>query len=338
VINIITAGGDATPTVTQRGEAAPEIYSENEFNIFLGIWGIGVKLGFSQILSAEQPDGITADSYAGGFENSMVPSLSVGMNIPLGKTMSVTPEIFSVIDIHQFVSGNAVFSNNAMQSYSKYQTEYIETKIGARLSFAMLNPLWKFEAGSGFSLVKRSDSLFAPGSTVIHDIIDSAHGYTNKVTTMVENLETQMDPYLLFTTGMSDENKFQVGVKVSADISVNDKYITPDKLVAESYGDIYTHYKETSVKPEIALGLSYTLLPNRLALHAGFGLKLWQFTVSEFTVKEALPSTKLAVGFTANLDAATTLDMLLITSGDFNFLSKDLNSVNKFTVFITRKK
>jgi hypothetical protein len=128
-----------------------------------------------------------------------------------------------------------------------------------------------------------------------------------------------------------------VGAKIQADISINDKYVTPNLIVDSSYGDILSHYTETSVKPAINLGGSFAILPDRFALHAGFGLNLWEFTVSENTLTEALPSTKLAVGFTANLDAKTTIDMLLITSGDFEFNTSDPNSVNKFTIFVTRK-
>jgi hypothetical protein len=344
VIDISTTEGDATPLVTQRGEEAAEIYSKNEFNIFLGLWRAGLKVGFSQVLTAEQPgSAISTGSYAGGFENSMVPSLSLGISIPLGEKMRLTPELFAIIDIHQFVSGSVVndMSTGTMEIYQKYQTQYIDTKVGGRLAFTALNPNGKFELGSGFSLGKRMDNFdftFKSGSTIDHQIVDSKHGYIGTVSTTVDNLEQQLDPYLLITTSAGEGGKLTAGVKIMADISINEKYTTPDTLVDKSYGDVESHYTETQVKPEIDLGVSFALLPNRFALHAGFGLNLWQFTISENTVKEALPSTKLAVGFTANINAETTIDMLLITSGEFDFKTNDPNSIDKFTIFITRKK
>jgi hypothetical protein len=66
-------------------------------------------------------------------------------------------------------------------------------------------------------------------------------------------------------------------------------------------------------------------------------------------LEETLPSTRFAVGFTVNLNANTTIDMLLITSGKFDFKNEpDYNDVaslrrsaqdnNKFTLFLTMKR
>jgi hypothetical protein len=349
VVNIVSNGDDDTPTVTQRGEENMLNHSKNEFNIFLGLWRFGLKIGFSQVLDAEQP-GLIGNSYNGAFENSMVPSIELGMSIPLGKekTMYLTPALLANVDIHQFISGSAQ-SNSAGTNillYEKYQTNYIETKGGISLAFTKKlqdkekRDNGEFEIGGSYSLVKRMDKFslsFDNGSTIRHEINDYEHGWEGVITTTVDNLEQRIDPYLLFSTTTDEAGKFKMGAKIKADISVNDKYYTPDNALA-IYGDTKSHEEVTSVKPEIDIGASFAFMPKRLAVHAGFGLNLWQFTMSEDNMQVALPSTKFAVGFTANLTANTTIDMLLITSGKFDFLSNDPKNVDKFTLFITRKK
>ena len=70
---------------------------------------------------------------------------------------------------------------------------------------------------------------------------------------------------------------------------------------------------------------------------------------TESSLKEILPSTRFAVGFTVNLNANTTIDMLLITSGKFDFknepdyndisaLRKSAQDNNKFTLFLTMRR
>jgi hypothetical protein len=341
VINITSNGADDTPTVTQRGEKSVLSQSNNEFNIFIGLWRFGLKIGFSQTLEATQPDPV-GTGYYGDFENSMVPSLELGMSIPLGQTMRLTPALLAHLDIHQFISGSAKFdaAGTNMLLYEKYQTNYMETLGGFSLAFTKLLSNGKFEVGGSFSLAKRMDSFsfsFDSGSTIRHEINDFEHGWSGVITTTVDNLEQRIDPYLLFSTTTDEAGKFKMGAKIKADISINDKYYTPDNAL-DIYGDTKSHEKVTSIKPEIDIGASFAFMPKRLAVHAGFGLNLWQFTMSEDKTEVALPSSKFAVGFTANLTANTTIDMLLITSGKFDFQSDDPANIDKFTLFITRKK
>jgi hypothetical protein len=125
------------------------------------------------------------------------------------------------------------------------------------------------------------------------------------------------------------------------------------------YGDYETHAQEVYVRPELDFGGTFAILPNRFALHAGFGLNLHTFNISNSdnksldqnntSLEEILPSTRFAVGFTVNLTANVMIDMLLITSGKFDFkdnpnyndissLRKAVKDNDKFTLFLTMKR
>ncbi|MDR2482956.1 MAG: hypothetical protein LBD08_04920, partial [Treponema sp.] len=51
----LSLNNDVPGVYTATGERPAEALSRNEFNVFLGIWRVGLCVGFSQILSALQP-------------------------------------------------------------------------------------------------------------------------------------------------------------------------------------------------------------------------------------------------------------------------------------------
>jgi hypothetical protein len=343
------------------GGRPAEANNRNEFNLFLGLWRIGVKIGFSQMLTVAQPQGDGVSMEPGKtfqpytFENAMVPSFALGMSLPI-KNLFIIPKVSAQLDVHQFVNGTEPhLTGNVIDFASGYTQIFNEAKVGADLGIAYRKDGSEIRVGGAYYLKKRLSGFdISSGATITHVVVDN--GVEETITTTYENLEQQISPYILYTGSMGDKGK--IGVKLLADVSINESSRTPDSG-NQVYGDYETHEREIYVKPELDFGGTFAILPNRFALHAGFGLNLYTFIISEGENKskdesfsslvEALPSSRFAVGFTVNLDANTTIDMLLITSGKFDFkndpdytdissLKKSAQDNNKFTLSLTMKR
>jgi hypothetical protein len=272
----------------------------------------------------------------------MVPSLALGVNLPIGESMFIVPELSAQMDIHQFVNGeDPHITNGAPDFYSGYTQVYNEAKIGTDIGIGYRFSSGEIRAGGGYYLKKRMNGFdMSSGETITHVVVHN--GVTETIVSTYDNLEQEIVPYFLYSGGIGDWGRF--GIKVLADIRLNEYYLTPDSRL-EAYGDFEKHAKDTYIKPELNFGGTFDLLPKRFALHAGFGLNLYTFKISEAenvslgeketSFEEILPSTRFAVGFTVNLTESTTIDMLLITSGDFDFKNDQDN--NKFTLFLTMK-
>jgi hypothetical protein len=361
-LKLDTQGGEQTeiPGVYDSVGGRPaEARNRNEFNLFLGIWRIGIKAGFSQILTVSQPQGKDASMEVGktlqgfAFENMLVPSFAVGASIPVGKSLFIIPEISAQLDIHNFVSGaDPHYNGTAADFISGYQQSFNEIRIGGELGVASISPGKELRGGAGYYLKKRLTG-FDPksGATIIHVVSDN--GSEETITSTYDNLEQQITPFFRYSGAVGERAK--IGFKLLADIRFNEYYLTPDKTV-QTYGDFETYAREIYIKPELDFGGTFALLPNRFSLHAGFGLNLYTFSINQFenrskdesgvSFEEFLPSTRFAVGFTVNLTANATIDMLLITSGKFDFknepdyediaaLRRSAQDNNKFTLFLT---
>jgi hypothetical protein len=348
------------------GGRPAEANNRNEFNLFLGFWRVGMKIGFSQIMTVAQPQGDDAVMEVGraiqsfAFENTMVPSLALGVSIPIKSTLFIVPKLSAQLDIHQFVNGDdphTIIQNGVSvpDFYSGYTQAYNEAKIGADLGISYRLTGSEIRVGGGYYLKKRmTDFDVASGAKITHVVVNN--NATETIVSIYDNLEQQIVPYVLYTGAIGD--RARIGVKLLADIRFNEYYLTPDSDI-QAYGDYETHAKEIYVKPELDFGGTFTLLPDRFSLHAGFGLNLYTFNISESenkslgqdnsSVEETLPSTRFAVGFTVNLNANTTIDMLLITSGKFDFkndpdysdisaLRRSAQDNNKFTLSLTMKR
>ncbi|MDR1149872.1 MAG: hypothetical protein LBK66_14710 [Spirochaetaceae bacterium] len=369
-LKLDTQNGSSTeiPGVYNSDGGKPaEANNRNEFNIFLGLWRVGLKIGFSQSLTVTQPQGDSVsmevgDSGAQGFafENALVPSLAIGMSIPIKGKFFIVPEISAQMDIHQFVEGadphyETVSGQNVPVFYSGYTQMYNEAKVGADLGLIIRSPKSEMRFGGGYYLKKRMlDFDINGGAEITHVVVDNGESFTIK--SIYDNLEQEISPYFLYTGDIGE--RFKIGVKVLADIRINDYYMTPGDAI-QLYGDYETHATEIYVRPELNFGGTFAILPDRFALHAGFGLNLHTFNIStsenksldqnNSSLEEILPSTRFAVGFTINLTKAVTIDMLLITSGKFDFkddpdyndissLRKAVKDSDKFTFFLTMKK
>jgi hypothetical protein len=330
------------------GGRPAETKNRNEFNLFLGFWRVGLKLGFSQMLTVAQPQAEDARMEVGKtmqgftFENAMVPSLALGASIPIGESLFVIPEVSAQLDIHQFVDGEDPYTvNGTPVFYSGYTQGYNEAKVGADLGIVYRSSGSEIRVGGGYYLKKRITGFdMGSGAAITHVVVDKTIEKT--IVSTYDNLEQEIVPYFLYSGAIGERGKF--GAKLLVDMRFNEYYLTPDSNQM-LYGDYEKHAKETYVKPELNLGGTFDLLPERFALHAGFGLNLYTFKISEAenisldesesSMEEILPSTRFAVGFTVNLTKTTTIDMLLITSGAFDFKSDQDN--NKFTLFLTMK-
>lgn len=368
-LKLDSSGGTTTevPGVFDSAGGRPaESKNRNEFNLFLGLWRIGMKIGFSQMLTVAQPQGDdavmevgkTAQSFS--FENAMIPSFALGASIPITGSLFIIPELSAQLDIHQFVNGDDPHITNMndviiADFYSGYTQVYNEAKIGADLGVAYRNSDSEIRVGGGYYLKKRLTGFdVASGAEITHVVVNN--GATETVVSTYDNLEQQIVPYVLYSGAVGERVK--IGVKLLADIRFNEYYLTPDSGI-QAYGDYETHAKEIYVKPELDFGGTFALLPDRFSLHAGFGLNLYTFNISDSenrslgqdnsSIEETLPSTRFAVGFTVNLNENTTIDMLLITSGKFDFkndpdysdisaLRRSAQDNNKFTLSLTMKR
>jgi hypothetical protein len=239
---------------------------------------------------------------------------------------------------------------------------YNEAKVGANLGFILRLPTSEMRFGGGYYLKKRLED-FNPsnGAKITHIVAERNRNNlvlpptTTEIVSIYDNLEQEITPYFLYTGNFG---KFTAGVKVMADIRIN-KYDMKPESGPISYGDYEMSAQEVYVRPELDFGGTFSLLPGRFALHAGFGLNLHTFRISQSdnkslsedntSLEEILPSTRFAVGFTVNLTANISLDMLLITSGKFDFknepdyddissLRKAVRDNDKFTLFLTMKR
>jgi hypothetical protein len=359
--------GDATTEVPGVYDAVggrpADVNNRNEFNIFVGFWRVGLKIGFSQMMTVAQPQGkgdsmeVSETDQAFSFENAMLPSFALGASIPINDSLFIVPEISAQMDIHQFVNGSEPhLSNDTPDFYSGYTQEYNEAKIGLDLGVIHRSAAGEIRAGGGYYLKKRINEKFdmQSGGTITHIVVDN--GISRTIVSTYDNLEQEIVPYFLYTGKIGERGKF--GAKLLADIRFNEYFLTPDSGF-QVYGDFETHTKEIYVKPELDFGATFALLPDRFALHGGFGLNLFTFRIKdsenkssgkdESSMEEILPSTRFALGFTVNLNANTTIDMLLITSGKFDFknepdyedistLRRSAQDNNKFTLFLTMKR
>jgi hypothetical protein len=368
-LKLDSSGGAVTevPGVFDSVGGRPaEAKNRNEFNLFLGLWRIGMKIGFSQMLTVAQPQaedavmevGKTAQSFT--FENAMVPSFSIGASIPVKDSLFIIPELSAQMDIHQFVNGDdphTTFVNGVITPdfFSGYTQLYNEAKIGADLGIAYRNSGSEIRVGGGYYLKKRLTGFnMTSGAEITHVVVNN--GVSETIVSTYDNLEQQMVPYVLYSGAIGEWAK--IGIKLLADIRFNEYYLTPDSGI-QAYGDYETHAKEIYVKPELDFGGTFALLPDRFSLHGGFGLNLYTFNISDSenksldqensSIEEILPSTRFAVGFTVNLSENTTIDMLLITSGKFDFkndpdysdisaLRRSAQDNNKFTLSLTVKR
>jgi hypothetical protein len=334
------------------GGRPAEAKNRNEFNLFLGFRRIGLKLGFSQMLTVTQPQSETQAMEVGqtvqgfSFENAMIPSLALGASIPIGEFLFIVPELSTQLDVHQFVQGedpHTTTVNGVLTPdfYSGYTQMYTEAKVGLDLGFAYRSSGGEICIGGGYYLKKRITGFdIGSGAAITHVVVDK--GATETIVSIYDNLEQEIAPYFLYSGSIGKRGKF--GIKVLADIRVNEYYLTPDSGL-QAYGDYETYSKDVHIKPELDFGGTFALLPDRFALHAGFGLNLYTFNISKSenkslgknnsSLEEILPSTRFAVGFTVNLNTHTMIDMLLITSGNFDFKSDQ--DTNKFTLFLTMK-
>ncbi|MDR2343947.1 MAG: hypothetical protein LBD86_05395 [Spirochaetaceae bacterium] len=363
-IELSTAGGSKTevPGVFDAsGDRPAEVKNRNEFNIFLGIWRVGLKIGFSQILTVNQPQGDEDEMKIGGteqsfaFENVLVPSLALGASFPVSDSLFLIPRISAQLDIHQFVQGSDPHIDGTNAFYSGYAQSYNEARVGADLGVEFRSGNGEFRAGAGYYLTKRISGFdIKSGAKITHVVVDN--GAEETVESVYDNLEQQIAPYILYTGTINERAKF--GVKLLADVRFNESFLTPDSG-QQLYGDYETKDMEIYVRPELDFGGTFALLPDRFSLHAGFGLNLHTFNIKATENKstgetgnsfqETLPSTRFAVGFTVNLNANTMIDMLLITSGKFDFKNEpDYNDIsalrrsaqdnNKFTLFLTMRR
>jgi hypothetical protein len=368
-LKVSTGTGDVEiPGVYDSVGGRPaEAKNRNEFNLFLGLWRFGLKLGFSQTLTVAQPQSEDLSMEVGksggrfAFENAIVPSLALGVSIPLGSSFFIIPELSAEIDVHQFVAGtdphySASGTGGAIIPvfYSGYTQMYNEAKVGLDLGLSSLLANGEIRGGVGYYLKKRLDGFnLDGGSKITHTVWD--YGDVDTIISTYDNLEQEITPYFLYTGAIGE--RLTIGAKLLADIRFNEYFLTPDKAVY-GYGDYETHAQETYIRPELNFGGTFAVLPSRFALHAGFGLNLHTFNISssenksleskDQSLEEILPSTRFAVGFTVNLNENITIDMLLITSGRFDFKSDpdytDISSLrravqdnDKFTLFLTMK-
>jgi hypothetical protein len=170
----------------------------------------------------------------------------------------------------------------------------------------------------------------------------------------ISDLRIGANPTFLYSTDLGKQ--LSIGVKMNVGISYSTVTITQDLDDSGNAATVNREGSETALRivPELGAGVSFRLMPNRFAVHAGFGIELFSYLEKVITTKQTitgtgsllpagttegtvtektmgLPGAQFAAGFTLNFTAATAMDILAI--------SKNLDvDETRLTVFFTLKK
>jgi hypothetical protein len=168
------------------------------------------------------------------------------------------------------------------------------------------DPKWgdfqEFTLGGGLGLFFNSTAAFTMGITVDADVGVRLYRDGSDMTLGINHLT----PAIQFS---GDLGPVLLGAKF---------------LLDTSFGITESSFK---ISPQLAVGTSFKVIPDHLAIHAGAGIDM--YTIENKTI--AMPTTKIGAGFTFNFTENIAADMILVASG--------LDSVesNKITFLLSVK-
>jgi hypothetical protein len=339
----------ASTTLRDQNDKTPsgETISNNDINVIVGSGIFGIRLGFSEYLkSIEDRRGSNQLDIEdiSSFESSFKPTLEMGLNIPVG-AVRVKPALRGAFDIHQYVNITEWERDYNDGTGDHYRIErsllldYMEPSGGLSLGLDFGNSEhiraeMILSGDIAFRLYNTNDN---DGGWVNYKLADHTlsptpgSSETEFLAPDIFDLRLSGAPSFVFSGDLTP--KFTLGFKAKVDFGFNLLEITQTENTVTYPGGIKTYTpgpeyvtSDTvfSVTPDFGLGVSYKLIPDHFALHAGLGIVLFSYREVKTeidggatrTVKDMyLPSTKLAAGLTLNFTETVAIDLMAIMSG-----------------------
>jgi hypothetical protein len=363
-----------------------ETVSNNDINIILGKGIFGIRLGFSEYLRGFEDRRKSNElnvKDTSTFESSFKPTLELGLNIPAG-SVKVKPALRAAFDIHQYISNTKWDRDYTLSVIDPLTAVTTSTQnrytIGRRFLMDYMEPSGGFSLGLDFGnsehiraeasfgvdvayrIYKTNDkdggwiTYAVNGTTAVLPAPSAPVEFTREfLAPDIFDLRLTGTPSFVFAADMTP--KFTLGFEVKLNFGYGLLQITQtDNAVAFDNGaKTYTPLMEwtnsdtvLSASPDLGLGVSYRLIPDHFALHAGLGIVLFSYreVKTEYTVTDIasgasvddtrttkdmyLPSTRLGAGLTLNFTETVAIDLMAIMSG----LSFD---ATKITALVTVK-
>jgi hypothetical protein len=306
------------------------------------------------------------------FGSGLRPSFEVGFKYRAGSVV-VKPSIRAAMDIRQSSKNPVEESIKIGKEYAdkvegtivqsavtdtseEILRDYMETSGGLTLGFDFANTeklrlSFALNGDAYYRMYNYANAqddndaniLSTWETTNISTTADSSKTDITTITATVDDLRFAVNPVFFFNSKLSDH--FSLGFK--ANVGLGYDYLALNQTVSSTKEPAYeslaleTTDKVFTVTPEIAVGLSFKIIPDHIALHAGVGIQLFSYIdekTEDITKKNKssttttiMPKTKIAGGLTFNFTSATALDVLAVSSG----LNKADNT--KFTLLFVMK-
>lgn len=357
-----------------------ETVSNNDINLILGSGIFGIRLGFSEYLRGfEDRRNINQLDVkdASTFESSFKPTLELGLNIPAG-SVRVKPALRAAFDIHQYVSNTIWGREYTITDYTAVPITTTQNRyeIGRRFLMDYMEPSGGLSLGLDFGgsehiraeaifdmdvayrIYKTNDKDGGWITYIVDDRIPSPPSFVTREFLAPDIFDLRLTGAPAFVFSADTTPKLTLGFKAKVDFGYGLLNMTQtDNSVSYNPNNakVYTPIVEwtssdtvLAVTPDLGLGVSYRLIPDHFALHAGLGIALFSYreVKTEYTEKILatgvstdntktirdmyLPSTRLGAGLTLNFTEAVAIDLMAIMSG----LSFDST---KITALITVK-
>ncbi|MDR2517628.1 MAG: hypothetical protein LBC88_09655 [Spirochaetaceae bacterium] len=352
----------------------------NTLQVLVGAGPFGLKIGFALYLDSYEADKRSI------FESSLKPLMEMGFNFRAGP-VGIKFAVRGAFDIHQYNTQSlstfsyidtANFGNSKTgDQYVERRLDYTEPSGGITLGFDFGNGTttraeFDIIADGGLRMYKNNDEDGVTGAWGLRDGTSTTGPFfppetgTNTYTPVqtlqywgitasdVFDLRLVANPTFIYSADLNEQ--FSMGVKFNVGGGYN--MLTVEQELLESQGsDSITSYSGSSttlaITPELGAGVSFRLLPNRFAVHAGFGVQLFSYRETKTEIERTLtgslfttpgtetstvtarimglPNARFAAGFTLNFTAAAAMDLLAV--------SKNLNiDETKLTVLFTIKR
>jgi hypothetical protein len=358
------------------GTLSGTAYSKNDISILFGFGNIGIKLGFTEYLegtynpqfsTGRSPENSTRTMLIDSkFENSIKPSLQFGGKFKPG-SITFRPMLWAAFDIHQlsqssntnefvtwFEPTDDASGTDITNRIWEYLGDYVEPSGGINLGFDFSKSdrmRSEFSLGYGvayrvynnnddattdlsefiFTTVRPPDLDVLPGNGIIKN---------DRTITELFDLRNHIAAAFLFSSELN--TRLSIGVKGGVDIDYNIMNKTDTKTGMEDTKVAESVITDFAINPELDVGVSFRIIPEHFAMHAGLGILLYAYnktttllTVGDNTTKQeernlSMPSVRFGTGLTFNFNANAAVDALLISSG------LDIDAT-KFTLLLSMK-
>ncbi|GHV53265.1 hypothetical protein AGMMS49579_11730 [Spirochaetia bacterium] len=353
--------------------------SDNTLEVLLGAGIFGAKIGFTEFLQGTKT---REDSYRETtIESSLKPYLELGLNIPIGKTFRFKPAIRGSYDFHQYNStawwGTTSPTTSAFNWTTKLEKlqDFDELSGGVSLGFDfnstehsraelditadLASRTYKNNGKYGISSTYTTSGGAGDAAYEAYETMDPAKAWAKGLGGNFSGFKRLTDPRARLELPITDIRiPVDVGFTFSQDFSpmftLGVKGYVPFRMdiIGISQEDtLNLHTYDTTInnfeiRPDIAVGVNFNLLPDHFALQAGLGIELFSYqettttTVSDSSPEPAVstekltgvPTVRLALGMSVNLNRDMAIDVLAVAANVVNI------DKTKFTLMFTFKK